>query len=93
MEYNYSYTDEEYREAFNKIYYELLSVNPQKGRKCACFLGGQPGAGKSSYYKTHKKELEGYAIIDGDEFRSYHPRFDEIMKYAPEEYAEEHKTF
>ncbi|QNT58403.1 zeta toxin family protein [Neisseria musculi] len=47
-------------------------------------LGGQPGAGKSNLVRKINAELGGnLLVVNGDEFRRYHPDFDEIQaKYG-----------
>ena len=41
----------------------------------AILLGGQSGAGKTTLHQICKRKLDGNAIIiNGDEFRSSHPR-------------------
>lgn len=93
MDFNYTYTEKEFEQEYTNIYNELISQHPQKEKKCACFLGGQPGSGKSTYYSGHRRDLINYVIIDGDEFRKHHPRYKDIMKYAPDEYAERTQEF
>lgn len=44
-------------------------------------MGGQPGAGKSNLVGTIRQELNrNVLIINGDEFRRYHPNFDGIQE-------------
>lgn len=93
MEFNYDYSQTEFVRAYDNIKNTLIDKKAGRNNKCACFLGAQPGAGKSSYYSAHTHELEDYIIIDGDEFRRHHPRYDEIMAYDPEEYAERTQSF
>ncbi len=46
-------------------------------------LGGQPGARKAYLTEYIKRELKNSISINGDEFRSWHPYFDEIqLKYG-----------
>ena len=86
----------DYSKEFKKIWDDLLDdyhlakpcVNPQ-----GFVLGGQPGAGKSNLLKQIENNLDGNVlIINADEFRRYHPQFDEIQaKYgddAPKHTAE-----
>ena len=55
----------------------------------AFLLGGQSGAGKTNLHKLLTDELGKNAIvINGDEYRSRHPRFAELdAQYGPEAVA------
>lgn len=55
----------------------------------AFLLGGQSGAGKTNLHKLLTDELGKNAIvINGDEYRSHHPRFAELdAQYGPEAVA------
>ena len=55
-------------------------------RPCAFLLGGQSGAGKTKLHKILSAEFGGDAIvINGDEYRSLHPRYRELdAAYGPE---------
>ena len=44
----------------------------------ALLLGGQPGAGKSTLHNIIKADMPNCVVINGDEFRIYHPHFGEI---------------
>lgn len=44
-------------------------------------LGGQPGAGKSNAIRIIQSQLhQTFLFINADEFREYHPRFDQIQQ-------------
>lgn len=69
---------------FEKVWQDLLdehqalakNVNPK-----GYVLGGQPGAGKSNAINRIVDELNGNVlIINGDDFRRYHPDFETIQK-------------
>lgn len=68
-----------------------MGIEPQD-RKCTVILGGQPGAGKSSFYQS-REDCQRYAAINGDEYRKYHPHAREIIKTDPEHYAERTQAF
>lgn len=52
-------------------------------------LGGQPGAGKSSLIEKDLSELPIQpVVINGDEFRKYHPQAQEIYEQHPDKFAE-----
>lgn len=61
----------------------LSRLPPQKvndgKRPVAIVLGGQPGAGKSTLQDIAKQSIPDLVIINGDEYRKYHPNFDKIF--------------
>lgn len=72
--------------AFEMIWDDLISesqVRPSSLPK-GFVLGGQPGAGKSNLVRKINAELGGnLLVVNGDEFRRYHPDFEEIQaKYG-----------
>lgn len=75
-------TLEQGKEAFEKIWDDLLDehqIRPEAFPK-GFVLGGQPGAGKSNLIKKINEEMCGNVlIVNGDEFRRYHPEFDGIQ--------------
>lgn len=81
-----NYTQVEFDAALADTLKELL-VNPlarKSKHPVAVLLGGQSGAGKSTLHRIFKDELHDDAIvINGDEYRKSHPRFDAIQaKYG-----------
>ncbi len=67
------------------IFYEFILpdisknlVSSQKPR--AYILGGQPGAGKSNFIKVLLNKFGNLAIINGDDFRGYHPFYLKALK-------------
>ncbi|MDO5073160.1 MAG: zeta toxin family protein [Neisseria animaloris] len=66
---------------FQDIWNDLLDKNQIPVEKPhGVVLGGQPGAGKSALLQQAEKEQGGnLIIINGDTFREYHPRFEEIQ--------------
>lgn len=75
---------------YNKEFEQIWQRLTEKGNIKPCthpqgfVLGGQPGAGKSNLLKQIENNLDGNVlIINADEFRRYHPQFDEIQtKYG-----------
>lgn len=68
---------------------KILSANSflrVGGYKRAFLLGGQSGAGKTTLHKILGKEFcRNCIVINGDEYRAYHPRFRELnAKYGAE---------
>lgn len=88
-------TSRQEQSAFEAIWDELTAepeVRPSAFPK-GFVLGGQPGAGKSNLIHRINAEMNGnLMIINGDEFRRYHPDFDAIQaqygKDAPKHTAE-----
>ncbi|MDR2080755.1 MAG: zeta toxin family protein [Campylobacteraceae bacterium] len=72
--------EEETVKAWNVLLKKFPSVIPNQSNPTAFFLGGQPGAGKSTSQKKIIKEyLNNNALaISIDDFRQYHPHFKEI---------------
>jgi len=68
---------------FRHLWNDLISeqqVSPVKSPK-GFVLGGQPGAGKSNLVGIIRQELNrNVLIINGDEFRRYHPNFEGIQE-------------
>lgn len=79
-----NYTDEELEKQFKKILYFYKSrYSPTENPK-VFLLGGQPGAGKSGLENAINIENE-YISISGDDYREYHPKFEELnIKYGKE---------
>ena len=74
---NKNYTDKEFEKEYKEIlkYYKSLS-KPSDNPK-VFLLGGQPGAGKTGLENMINKHSE-YISISGDDFREYHPLFEEL---------------
>ena len=72
----YSYA--EFEENYKKIYASLTKDKVLQEKHCVFFLGGQPGTGKSNFI-NQKYNLSNYIQINGDEYRKFHPRYDEII--------------
>lgn len=75
--------DEHYNKIFSEIYKDLIKTINSSGTPEAFILGGQPGSGKTTIQKIITDKLPNTIIINGDEFRQYHPNFDKIQaKYG-----------
>lgn len=93
MDYNEDFVSEkEFSEIYLEIRKLLVAGKTPNTDKCTIILGGQPGAGKSSFYNM-KDELLDYIAINGDEFRRFHPNYENIVKTDPEHYAERTQSF
>ena len=74
-----NYSEEELNRAFQRILnYYKSRYQIQKEPK-AFLLGGQPGAGKSSLENMLNLKDE-YISISGDDYRKYHPKYDDFWK-------------
>ena len=83
------YTEEEFLEVKEEMLERLTNSKTIEKVKKGYILGGQSGAGKTTLHRIFKKELEDNCIIiNGDEFRPYHPRYKELKK----EYGEDAVT-
>lgn len=77
------FSDDEFHEGLQKVVSALVvgtclapSDNPQ-----AVLLGGQSGSGKTTLHNMVRSALNGNVIIvNGDEYRSFHPRYKEICR-------------
>ena len=86
------FTDEQFHEIYQMIKSDLTEGQTPNSDKCTIILGGQPGAGKSSFYSM-KEDLLNYIAINGDDYRRYHPNFQNIIKTDPEHFAERTQSF
>lgn len=86
-----AFNEEEFAGEFQSIAKRLVlesrctpAANPR-----AMLLGGQSGAGKTALHELCVKRFkEGGIVINGDEYRSRHPRFAELdAQYGPEAVA------
>ena len=77
------YSEEEFSDALSDLISTLLvhkAICPVD-RPRGILLGGQSGAGKSTLHMVYKRELANNVIvINGDEYRSAHPRFAQIQR-------------
>lgn len=70
------------RDRFDALWGRLVDKNVTAQDKPVAFvLGGQPGAGKSELIALAKEAMnDNVIIINGDDFRYYHPDFKQIYK-------------
>lgn len=85
-------TQREFENSYIKIYNSLIQSGIPQKRKCVVFLGGQPGAGKSSFIEQDDL-FSNYIRINGDEYRKYHPHIDEIIAYDLDNLANRTQEF
>lgn len=85
-------SEEQFNVVYQLIRAELLEGKSVDEEKSTIILGGQPGAGKSCFY--HKRDdLSNFIAINGDEYRRFHPNYNNIIKADPAHYAERTQSF
>lgn len=89
-----NFTQIEFNNKYEEIYKSVISgINPEIHTK-AYILGGQPGAGKSRLNQYIKYFNDNnVAIINGDEYRKYHPHFREILDYYGDDFPKYTSSF
>ena len=78
----YRLTEAEHEAFFEEIKADIFAHAISSDRPVAVIFGGQPGSGKSAALSEAIEELKprgGAAEIIGDDFRSYHPAFGQLM--------------
>ncbi|MCM1183722.1 MAG: zeta toxin family protein [Roseburia sp.] len=74
-----AFTPREFSEIYKDIYANLTEGQAPAKQRCTYILGGQPGAGKTSFFRENP-ETEDYIAINGDDYRVYHPNYEEIVQ-------------
>ena len=73
---------------------DLIRDAKTSSNPIAILLGGQPASGKSTLAivaeKEHKNET--FLVINGDDFRIYHPQHEELVKNVAQ-YSEKTQIF
>lgn len=89
--------DSKYDEYNNvvEILYKFLTLQKKPSqRPIAYILGGQPGSGKTTLHRLFMmKDKEHTVIINGDDYRVWHPRFKELHEEYGEEYVRHTQEF
>ena len=71
-------------EDIQREYKSLSSVSNPEG----IITGGTPGAGKSVFVKLAKNRLnDNLLVIDGDQYRKFHPNFAKLQKLVGSDIA------
>lgn len=73
------YTKEEFNAVLNVIYTDLIK-DKENNLLEATLTGGQPGAGKSLINDILTTKNKNLITINGDEFRTYHPKYEKLIK-------------
>ena len=88
------YTDSEFKHALERNLRSLKRGKKSSKQPIAILLGGQSGAGKTTIHRIKQKEFQGnIVIIDGDSFRSQHPRYIELQQEYGKDSVEYTKDF
>lgn len=74
-----NYSPKEFDKKLEEICKELKRNKDLKEKK-AYLLGGQSGSGKSTISIVLMEKNNNIILINGDEFRQYHPNFNELNK-------------
>lgn len=84
-------TSSELEEALELSRLKVFQKLKPQSEPVGIVLGGQPASGKSSLIERIKQDRQTpFAVINGDEFRYYHPRFNEYNQQNEREAV--HKT-
>ena len=83
----YVFSESEYQAAFRSVLDGTTKNVALKKNHAVYFLGGQPGAGKSTFYNMDNNFTD-FIVIDGDKYRSYHPHYETIIFEQKEIMAE-----
>ena len=89
MEEIYKLSQEEHEEILEKIMKNVFKDAKSQEKPKIFIMGGQPGAGKSTFIDRliNSEEGKDCLIINADEYRAYHPQIKEIYTKHPEEMA------
>ena len=89
MEEIYKLSHEEHEEILQKIMKNVFKEAKSQENPKIFIMGGQPGAGKSTFINQliNSEEGKDCLIINADEYRAYHPKIKEIYTKHPEEMA------
>ena len=88
---SYKIPKEDHERVFQRLLNKMLEQSDPNGQPRIVILGGQPGSGKSKLTDIAGKtvfENHSVAVINGDDYRTFHPRAEEIFKNHDRQFAE-----
>lgn len=73
---------EDFKKALNQIMKDFISNECKSNTPLFILAGGQPGSGKTALIDTIKQQnqKDNFVVIDLDNYRKYHPDFEEIKE-------------
>ena len=81
-----AYSDALFEQTFSRELSKVLSWSVPMENPTAILLAGQPGAGKTQLSAYFFRQSQNTSIlINGDDYRRYHPNYRAIFKQYPEE--------
>lgn len=89
---NYEFSEATYQDAFTNVYESVTKNVALKKNHAVLFLGGQPGAGKSTFTNVDNNFTD-YIVINGDNYRVNHPFYREIVMQNKENMTELTQSF
>jgi predicted ABC-type ATPase len=87
----YKLPGEIHENIFNDLLEEMFRYSAAQEKPRIVILGGQPGSGKSCLIELARKDIfdnQPVAVINGDDYRAYHPNAKEIYKEHDKAFAE-----
>ena len=87
------FSKEQFYIKYEKIQKELTAGCSPVSKPYATILGGQPGAGKSFLHNKALSEDNNIILINGDDYRKYHPNFKAIDKTFSKDSPKYTQTF
>ena len=83
----YKLSNREKIEAARRIYSWLTNGKQKSCYPTAIIVAGQPGAGKTNLAKYSASMLPDAIMLDIDDFRPFHPHYNEVIDKHPEYFA------
>ena len=85
----YKLSNEEHERILNVIMRDVFANTKSFEHPKIFIMGGQPGAGKSTFINDliNSEEGKDCLIINADEYRAYHPKIKEIYSKYPDDMA------
>lgn len=90
MDPNFKLDQETHDQVYAEIELEAFNLTCAVEQPRVIVTGGQPGSGKSTLIENSKKDFpnSNVVVINGDEYRRYHPRKEEMLAIDDKRFAE-----